>query len=70
MPGKGELAVVAVSIALIVIGVITLLLSYGFLNLTVSEDSWKLFWPLILIVGGVILLVFRNRDKKIEKLEE
>ena len=70
MPEKGGLAVVAVSIMLIVIGVIILLLSYGLLSLTVPEDSWKLFWPLILIVGGVILLVFRNRECKIEKLEE
>ena len=70
MPEKGGLAVVAVSIILIVIGFITLFFSYGLFSLTVSEDSWKLFWPVILIMGGFILLVFRNRDKKIEKLEE
>ena len=64
------MAVVAVSIILIVIGFITLFFSYGLFSLTVSEDSWKLFWPVILIMGGFILLVFRNRDKKIEKLEE
>ena len=64
------MAVVAVSIILIVIGVIILFFNYGFLSLAVPEDSWKLFWPLILIVGGLILLVFRNREKKIEKLEE
>ena len=53
----------------IIFGLVLILIMYGMVSVDMFKDWWRL-WPSVFIIIGIIMLVFRNEERKIEGVKK